>query len=583
MKSIATPPKLNEEPENLAYETFDQDGTVSVEPRSVVTCASFDWIEGVYRTSQDHVSDAEKTFTHPQRKFCLILGYHDGFQVWDLSDLSNITEIISCRKEEYDVFCIKNVPTPRATDNEDCFKNQRGILAISMRKTEGAKVQGSTLCFFSLQTHKIVKNLNYSVECGLGVECCERGIVVYHGSTIEVISPKTLQVIFKLNDAHPNSENLPVLSVGNRLLAYVTTDESYNMSYEPVSQDRNGLNVTQVAHEALLGMKSIGDLGYRKLSNYWNSYRQNPEDSRRSQLPQPHSNQVIIFDLDKLGVISLTNTRAQDIRHLCKVGYFEVGEESLDIVAFSPSGSLIAIAPVGGYCAYIYEISVNANDEHLGNGIRRCELYRGYTSAQIKNITFSQDSKWVSINTVRGTSHVYTISPLLGSLNRWPTRLFGETFDSHESPKALKPFLRIRNRELHGKDQIRCDPLLPFSQSGSTATQHHSHQTAMINYFQPVTSEIANIPITATQPGLHLQDILYFSTGGILTLCRITVEKHDKAMKKNGRTYTVETLSGSYSDLVEWSLSRNADWSEVLGVVEGVEHGDTNVKWPDSG
>lgn len=34
------------------------------------------------------------------RRLCLLLGYHDGFQIWDITNPDNIHEICSIRDEE---------------------------------------------------------------------------------------------------------------------------------------------------------------------------------------------------------------------------------------------------------------------------------------------------------------------------------------------------------------------------------------------------------------------------------------------------------------------------------------------------
>lgn len=40
------------------------------------------------------------TYIHSYRRLCLLLGYHDGFQIWDITNPDNIHEICSIRDEE---------------------------------------------------------------------------------------------------------------------------------------------------------------------------------------------------------------------------------------------------------------------------------------------------------------------------------------------------------------------------------------------------------------------------------------------------------------------------------------------------
>ncbi|KAK9762764.1 hypothetical protein K7432_011183 [Basidiobolus ranarum] len=592
VKNIALASKPNKESPEPVYDTVEQDTTVKSESNNV-TCASFDYIEGVYRTPQDLISDTEKTFTHSQRKFCLLLGYHDGFQIWNLSDLSNVTEIFSYRDSKYDVFCVKNVPTPRISESVDQFKHLRCIMAIGARRIgEDRKIQGSTLSFFSLQTHESIKDLHYHGKDFFGLECNERGIIVYYDSTIEIISSYTLDVVFKFDDAHPSLHNrLPILSVGDRLLAYASVSEMPKVYHEKVTSDSKEFDMTKVAREALSGMRSMSDLGYRKLANYLSNYQHNPNVTSlepSSQRAQSYPNQVTVIDLDKLGYASAKNPRKPEARQSCEIGHFEV-EKNLDIITFNPSGSLIAVASIEGYSAYIYEISANGENGCLGSITLRYELYRGYTSARIDSINFSQDSRWVSINTIHGTSHVYAINSYCG--NRKATSYF-DTYAfyrssslnqkiTEKSVKSLSPLLRIRNRETSDTKDTNSDTAFSFSQIHRNSS-NRKQQMPMLNYFQLASSQIANIPSMRNPPSSQVQDILSFSMSGMLKLCRMSITKTEQTVTKDGRNYNDHKLLGSSSDLVEWSLLRDSDWSEVLGVIEGVESKDTDPRWPSS-
>ncbi|XP_071370036.1 BCAS3 microtubule associated cell migration factor-like, partial [Centroberyx affinis] len=42
-------------------------------------------------------------------------------------------------------------------------------------------------------------------------------------------------------------------------------------------------------------------------------------------------------------------------------------------------------------------------------------LHRGETEAKVQDMCFSQDSRWVAISTLRGTSHVFPINPYGGA------------------------------------------------------------------------------------------------------------------------------------------------------------------------
>lgn len=43
-------------------------------------------------------------------------------------------------------------------------------------------------------------------------------------------------------------------------------------------------------------------------------------------------------------------------------------------------------------------------------------LHRGDTSAKVQDMCFSPDSRWVAISTLRGTTHVFPITPYGGNI-----------------------------------------------------------------------------------------------------------------------------------------------------------------------
>lgn len=44
-------------------------------------------------------------------------------------------------------------------------------------------------------------------------------------------------------------------------------------------------------------------------------------------------------------------------------------------------------------------------------------LHRGDTSARVQDMCFSSDSRWAAVSTLRGTTHVFAISPYGGNVD----------------------------------------------------------------------------------------------------------------------------------------------------------------------
>lgn len=64
-------------------------GETTEEGMDTVTFASFDKLE--YKTNSRK---------RPESISCLLLGYHDGFQIWDITNPDNVHELCSIRDKE---------------------------------------------------------------------------------------------------------------------------------------------------------------------------------------------------------------------------------------------------------------------------------------------------------------------------------------------------------------------------------------------------------------------------------------------------------------------------------------------------
>ncbi|PKY47972.1 hypothetical protein RhiirA4_404025 [Rhizophagus irregularis] len=229
----------------------------------------------------------------------LMLGYPDGFQIWNVTSMDNIHELVSIRDKEKlgEVAYIKSIPNPRYTSKHarDIFADVRplvGLICISTPEREDG-IQGplskpkSVLNFFSLKTHQIVKTLDFENEGNIvGVKCNERAIVISlsNPAKLHIISPLTLAPLFQsmLQDIalHP-STRAPIFTLGSRLLAYATTsqpsepngkkDSDLGDSDEIVdgSSGKYQIVAKEVAKEVVNGVKFLGDYGYQTLSAYF--------------------------------------------------------------------------------------------------------------------------------------------------------------------------------------------------------------------------------------------------------------------------------------------------------------------------
>ena len=92
------------------------------------------------------------------------------------------------------------------------------------------------------------------------------------------------------------------------------------------------------------------------------------------------------------------------------VAHFLAHQEPICALEFNPNGRLIVTADCIGQYFNVFQINpspvkcTRTNVKHL-----YC-LYRGDTGAKVRDISFSFDSRWLAINTKRGTTHIFPIN-----------------------------------------------------------------------------------------------------------------------------------------------------------------------------
>lgn len=125
-------------------------------------------------------------------------------------------------------------------------------------------------------------------------------------------------------------------------------------------------------------------------------------DKRRAS---SHAGWVVVQDLETERV-------------LCN---FQAHGHALVTLSFDPSGTLLATSSTSGQNVHMYRLlpalmhhrksKQQATDASSSTHQLLYKLQRGITHASIQDIAFSQDSKWVSVTTAHGTSHLYAIHP----------------------------------------------------------------------------------------------------------------------------------------------------------------------------
>ncbi|KAI9495760.1 hypothetical protein BDB00DRAFT_192295 [Zychaea mexicana] len=275
-------------------------------------------------TSQSHSDDSElvtfatfqiQDFLSSSSSLLLLLGYKNGFQIWDVTSPENVHETCSIRDTTASVVQYMHIlAEPELRPGcVDPYAEFRPLLAIISANNDDHIRQspngnqnddGSSpsppsiaqaniptrLRIFSLRTQEVVKEFTDLADQGIKVvnlQSSSRSIALGcirtedQAASLNILSALDLeQQGNPLTDVyyhhHPSSTS-PVFALGSRYIAYATTatssDRSTNMGFlSHVVNDKDVKGaVKDIAKEVVHGVRSLSVYSYDSISNYFAS------------------------------------------------------------------------------------------------------------------------------------------------------------------------------------------------------------------------------------------------------------------------------------------------------------------------
>ncbi|KAF9203977.1 hypothetical protein BGZ49_005838 [Haplosporangium sp. Z 27] len=452
-----------------------QDNICVLTNGDVVQFSAFDWIDS-----------GNSTKIRTSRRFCLLLGYADGFQIWDITHPDNIHEITSIRKVDSEVSFIKVLPSPRVPPGKvDQFEQHRPLVAIF--NTEDS-ISAKKLQIYSLATHQVIKTLDFGdgPDSDISsVSVSERAIVVGltspgESTRLHLLSQLTLQPLHPKQTALSDVAYPGIFDLGTRLLAYVTTSEAPSDNTDP----KHGENEAEsgggyqdiakgVAKEVYGGVKLLGGFAHQTLSSYWSgnsgtgsaASTSPPAQQNLSRSPTKHSRRASasVDHGDRTSPQANHRRRHDDMSphkressgtiiirdislpNMPIIAHFKPHDHPISGCRFSPSGRLLLTVSRHGNVFHVHEVRPIS-----GTGSRHMyKLARGITHASVEDIVFNEDETWVAVTTSRGTTHLYAINPFGGSPDVGAHMYSGVvnwTATAIEYPTSLNALCRIKQR-----------------------------------------------------------------------------------------------------------------------------------------
>uniref|UniRef100_A0A6P7FVH4 Breast carcinoma-amplified sequence 3 homolog n=1 Tax=Diabrotica virgifera virgifera TaxID=50390 RepID=A0A6P7FVH4_DIAVI len=349
----------------------------------------------------------------------LILGYNTGIQVWAIPANGEATEILSWRHGYVNL--LKFLPVPNIVGNttkKDLYSSKRPLLAICDNSSSGPKF--SSLNFVSLKTGEQVKVIKFKNSV-IDVLANKQFVVVSFQEKIAIFDALTLEdhmtvtTCFLSPGLNPN----PV-TLGARWLAYA--EKKLNMSKRS-NGGMDGEGVQSYTATVIHAAKSLGrglrGLGESVASSLTGNNTFKPGTSPNSpqaggQSDVSHKGIVTILDI---GCPSYNNLQENSTPSGDPViAHFIAHTKPVVALQFDPSGMLLLTADKRGHDFHLFRIHPHPGGPQLTSVHHLYILHRGDTSAVVQDMCFSKDSRWACVSTLRGTTHVFPVTPYGGNV-----------------------------------------------------------------------------------------------------------------------------------------------------------------------
>ncbi|CAB3229231.1 unnamed protein product [Arctia plantaginis] len=389
-----------------AVSGFINDVTLSssstVDPKDVIQWARFESAD-INEPRPEGDSDSDLS------PLLLILGYGAGVQCWLIPPSGEAQEVLSWRQGTVRVLRI--LPTPQ---HGDCFASKRPLIALCDSASPGPTF--CSLSFISIRGGEQVKSIKFKNPI-LDVLANKRSVVISFSERFAVFDAATLEDRMSVTTCYPCpcplGGSLPVnpLALGDRWLAYA--DKKLNQSKRS-SGGCEGEGVTSYTATVLHAAKSLSK-GLRGLGE---SVAHSLAGGRStSQSPSPPNT-----DIQQPGVITILDIEGneeedgQDNEEPFDpiVAHFVAHSEAIIALKFDASGMLLVTADRRGHDFHVFRINPHPFGPSLASVHHLYILHRGDTTAKVQDMAISCDSRWAAVSTLRGTTHVFAISPYGG-------------------------------------------------------------------------------------------------------------------------------------------------------------------------
>ncbi|KAK0054201.1 breast carcinoma-amplified sequence 3 isoform X1, partial [Biomphalaria pfeifferi] len=341
-----------------------------------------------------------------------ILGYPDGVHVWLVMHSGEAVEVFSLRQSP--VSCFRILPTP--SPEMDTYKNKRPIAAICDSSSAGNPFCG--VKFISLKTGDEVSSASWKTQVVHNIECNKRFVVIVLQEKLVVFDACRLRQILLITGCYPcPGPKINPIALGDRWLAYA------DKRLLPVHQSCGGMSgdgaqsyaatVISAAKGAFKGLTMFGEAMVSSVTGAKSTPP--PKKPEPSPADENGYRPGIVSGGKSSDVSQFYVSDDPDIEGL--IAHFHAhANEPVAAMAFDPTGVLLATACKLGHNFHVFSLVAHPCSSSLGAVHHLYTLHRGDTTAKVIDISFTNDSRWITVSTHRGTTHVFPITPYGGNI-----------------------------------------------------------------------------------------------------------------------------------------------------------------------
>ncbi|KAI5732486.1 hypothetical protein M8J76_000873 [Diaphorina citri] len=338
----------------------------------------------------------------------LVLAYSTGVQAWSINSTGEAKEVLSWHQGIVKAFQFLPSPSPPVSSHQcarDLYLLKRPLVALC--DNGGPSPPFHNVTFLSLATGEQVKHIKFKNEV-CEILANRKCIIVTFSEKIAIFDASSLEDKFTITTCYPSPGiKCNPVSLGSRWLAFadrrlLSLCRSYG-GYEGEGSVSYTATVLQAAKSLGKGLRELSGTVANSLTGtgHVNSFDSNTQDGLCPGI-------VTVLDIEcKSG----ENKKEGSI-----VSHFVAHTTPIVALSFDPTGLLLLTAEKRGHKFNVFRIEPSKAGPSHASVHHLYILHRGDTTARVQDITFSSDSRWVAVSSLRGTTHVFPITMYGGGI-----------------------------------------------------------------------------------------------------------------------------------------------------------------------